>query len=111
MTDPTRRPIERRVLRLVGEGRDHDDIARRFKRSPEMIARVIEMSDLRPPAAEVATGTGTVLRPIERRVLRWRESGADHDEIGTRFRRSAGHIRRVEGFARGKLAAADEPDG
>ena len=108
MTD-VRRPFERRVLRLVGEGHDHGDIARRFKRSPALIARVIEMSDLRRPTADPAAPT--VLRPIERRVLRWREAGVDHDEIGTRFRRSAGHIRRVEGFALGKLAAADGPDG
>lgn len=48
---------------------------------------------------------GAALRPIERRVLRWRADGVGHDDIGAKFRRSGDFVRRVEGFARYKLAS------
>jgi DNA-binding CsgD family transcriptional regulator len=44
-----------------------------------------------------------VLRPLERRVLRWRSAGALYSEIGPRFRRSPGFVQRVEELARYKL--------
>jgi DNA-binding CsgD family transcriptional regulator len=99
----TRRAVERRVLRLVAEGHDDTEIARRFKRSPAMMARIIKMAGL-PRAATPAARPSGVLRPLERRVLRWRATGADYADIGARFRRSAGHISRIEGLARHKLA-------
>lgn len=108
----TRRAIERRVLRLAAQGHDDVEIARRFKRSPAAITRLLVLARLVRPAGPTPQPT-PVLRPLERRVLRWREAGADYAEIGTRFRRSAGHISRVEGFARHKLAdwAPTEPGG
>jgi DNA-binding CsgD family transcriptional regulator len=99
-----RRAFERRVLRLDAEGCDHGEIARRFKRSRATIERVIVMADL-PRGEQVASQPEQTLRPIERRVLRWRDAGAGPAEIGARFHKSAGHISRVEGFARRKLAA------
>jgi hypothetical protein len=44
------------------------------------------------------------LRPVERRILRWRGEGATHAEIAGRFQRSPGFIERVEVLARYKLA-------
>ena len=47
---------------------------------------------------------GDRLRAVERRVLRWREDGADVDDIAQKFRRSPRYIRQVERLARLKLA-------
>jgi DNA-binding CsgD family transcriptional regulator len=94
------RPIERRILRLKGEGVSVAEIARRFRRSSEHIDRVIGWARLPGRDANPTTG---VLRPLERRVLRWRDRGADYEDIATRFRRSPDFVERVEGFARYKL--------
>jgi hypothetical protein len=85
------------------------DIARRFKRSPAMIRRLMLMADLPRPESP-SPGPTPLLRPLERRVLRWRDAGADYAQIGARFRRSADHISRVEGFARRKLANSPPTD-
>jgi DNA-binding CsgD family transcriptional regulator len=106
----TKRAIERRVLRLVEEGQDEAEIARRFRRTPETIARIIVMANLPRSDRPVEPAVARRLRPLERRVLRWRDGGADAAEIGARFRRSAAHISRVEGFARSKLERWSPPE-
>lgn len=97
----TLRPVERCILRLVANGVDHIEIARRFRRQPEYVGRVIEFAGMPRSSAEPV---GDELRPVERRVLKWRASGAAHADIGRRFHRSAGHIRRIEQLATYKLA-------
>ena len=99
------RPLERRVVQLVEDGVGPTEIARRFRRSPEMIDRIIGMASL-PGRTAGAVGRTGVLRPLERRVLRWRDGGADYTEIGARFGRSAEHVERVERLARYKSAQA-----
>src|ERR1700694_391379 len=96
------RPLERRILQMVADGVDEDEIARRFRRSPGMIGRVIALTRL--PRFDSADRSAEVLRPLERRVLRWRDDGADYSEIGHRFGRSAGFVAQVEGLARYKLS-------
>jgi DNA-binding CsgD family transcriptional regulator len=94
------RPIERRILRLKGEGVSVKEIARRFRRSSDHIDRVIGWARL--PGRGSPTESET-LRALERRVLRWRDQGAAYEDIGARFRRSPDFVERVEGFARYKL--------
>ena len=96
------RPMERRVLRLTDEGVDEAEIARRFHRTPEFVGRMVGYTHL-PRTAPV--DDGSVLRPLERRILKWRAMGTNHDEIGRRFHRSADHVARVEQLANYKLRA------
>lgn len=70
-----------------------------------MIERIVGMAAL-PGRGHGAVAQSDGLRPLERRVLRWREGGADYSEIGTRFGRSAAHVERVEALARLKSARA-----
>jgi len=90
------RPIERRVLRLVHDGVDDVEIGRRLRRSPDFVRRLITYAGV--PRTHTAPDAGQ-LRPLDRRIMKWRASGADHAEIGRRFHRSAGHIERVERLA------------
>lgn len=96
------RPVERLVLRLVAEGVGDVEIARRFRRSPEMIRRIATMARL-PRTADARVVSDDGLRPLERRLLRWRHYGATYAEIGSRFRRSPGFVARVETLAHYKL--------
>ncbi len=107
------RPVERRVLRLADEGLDDAEIGRRFKRSEQWTAQVRFLADLdvrRSPEPDDAGSLDTDpegrLRPLERRILRWRAQGVDHDELADRFRASPDHLARVEEYANYKLAAA-----
>jgi DNA-binding CsgD family transcriptional regulator len=95
------RPVERCILHLVANGVDHIEIARRFRRQPEFVDRVIAYAGMPRTSVQPATDA---LRPVERRILKWRAGGAAHADIGRRFHRSAGHIRRIEQMANYKLA-------
>ncbi len=86
------------MLARLDEGLTTDEIASRFKSGVDHIERVISYTEIpRPPRATPEESQR--LRPLERRVLYWREQGLSHAEIGEKFRSSAGHIRRVEGLA------------
>jgi hypothetical protein len=98
------RPVERRVLRWAESGLDDAEIGRRFGRGERWTAQVRFLADLDRPGSRAPSDDP--LRPLERRVLRWREQGVDHDELSTRFRRSPEFMARVEQYAHYKLAAA-----
>jgi hypothetical protein len=102
MTSGVLRPFERRVLALTEAGLDRDAIAEKFKRSPEFIGRVLEMTRLPRPGSGARRADGP-LNALERRVLRWRDGGASFDDIGRRFHRSPEHMERVAGLADYKL--------
>ena len=99
--DERLRPLERRMRRMVADGCSEAEIASRFRRSPEYVRRVLSMSELE---GRNAGSDGQPLRPIERRILRWREAGAPPSDIATRLRRSPGFVQRVEDLARYKLS-------
>jgi hypothetical protein len=102
MVDDKRlRPVERRIRSLVQHDVPVSDIAHRFRRSPEFIHRVIELTELSTRTGQ--TSPSAPLRPIERRILRWRDEGASPAEIGPRFHRSPDFVERVEHLARYKL--------
>ncbi len=102
--DLTLRPVERRILRLVEAGVDDAEIARRFRRSPEWVARVRRLAQYPRNGMHLQ---GDVLRPLERRVLRWRAAGAEYEQISNRFRRSPRFVRQVESLAHYKLRVPD----
>ncbi len=91
---------------MVHGGVDTAEIARRFRRSPEFIGRLIEMTKMpgRGGVAPESSIAGQPLRPVERCILGWRERGAGPAEIGLRLHRSTNFVERVEDLARYKLA-------
>jgi len=92
------------MLRLVDEGVDEEEIGRRFKRGPRFVHQVIELARTSRQADDRADPH--VLRPLERRVLQWRQEGAGYDELAPRFRRSPEFLERVEALAAYKLGGA-----
>jgi DNA-binding CsgD family transcriptional regulator len=86
------RPLERRVSRLAAAGVVSGEIGRRFKRSGDNIERVLAFANL-PGRRAPEQHRG--LRPLERRLLRWRDQGASPGELADRFRRGPAHIERV----------------
>jgi hypothetical protein len=99
--DRAMRPIERRMLKLANEGADDIEIAWRFRRTPKNVRQVIACANL-PRGGGETRSSG--LRPIERRVLRWRDEGADINDLAARFRRGPAFLEQVERLARYKLA-------
>jgi hypothetical protein len=94
------RPLERRVLSLREAGHDLDEIARRFKRSPEHVERVLQWTEI----PRTGPPPGLANRAMERRVLALRFEGESHGDIAGRFNRSPRFIERVEGFAHYRAA-------
>lgn len=93
------RPLERRILAMRAEGLDPETIARRLRRSPAHVERIIAWTEIprRGPARRHT-------RALDRRVLHLRAAGESHARIARRFRRSPEFIRRVEGLAHFRIA-------
>jgi hypothetical protein len=92
------------MLRLVDEGVEEQEICRRFKRGPRFVQQVIELSRV---SREIdGRSDRQMLRPLERRVLHWRQQGVGYDELAPRFRRSPEFLERVEALAAYKLGGA-----
>lgn len=97
------RPLERRVNRLAAEGVVPGEIGRRFHRSGDFIERVLVLSQL---PGRHASPEPAGLRPLERRLLRWRDEGAQPEELADRFQRGPAHIDRVLALADYKQQAS-----
>jgi DNA-binding CsgD family transcriptional regulator len=108
-SDAHLRPIERRIRRLVAAGVDPAEVAWRFRRSRRSVSQILALGS-RPPREAISSTNPQVLRPLERRILAWREAGASYAEIGARFRHSPQFVRRVEDLARAKLVRTEEGD-
>ncbi len=90
------RPLERRVARLAAAGITPEEIGRRFHRTGDHIERVLNLAALPDRRARAHTPG---LRPLERRLLRWREAGVSAEELADRFRRGPGYVERVLALA------------
>ena len=99
--DAPRRPIERRMLKWAEAGASDVEIAWRFRRTPKGVRQVLALARLPGRGVEQPAQGG--LRPIERRILRWRDEGAELSELASRFRRRPAFLEQVEQLARHKL--------
>ena len=98
------RPIERTMLKLSRDGKSEAEIAWRLRRSPGYVRRTLALARLpREPRREESREQWD-LRPIERTVLRARESGVTEAEMAARLRRSPAFVQRVAALADYKLA-------
>jgi DNA-binding CsgD family transcriptional regulator len=86
------RPLERRVSKLAAEGVVPAEIGRRFNRSENFVERVLVLASV---PGRCAPPPPPGLRPIERRLLRWREEGVSAFELADRFRRGPAYIEQV----------------
>jgi DNA-binding CsgD family transcriptional regulator len=100
------RPIERRVLALKEAGMPDAEIARRFRRGRRFIEQVESLARLDGRHADQRSRRPGALRPVERRILAWRDRGVSPEQLGERFRRSPEFVSRVEKLARYKLRSA-----
>ena len=100
--DGALRPIERRMLKLAAAGAGDVEIAWRFRCTPKNVCQVMAFTRLARQDGRTPSPGG--LRSIERRVLRWRDQGAEFTDLAARFRRRPGFLRQVERLARYKLA-------
>lgn len=88
------RPIERRVVAMRDAGLPTEEIARRLRRSPAHVERVLAWTEIARSGPARRSS-----RALDQRVVALRAGGAGYDEIAGRFRRSPQFIRRVEGMA------------
>jgi hypothetical protein len=90
------------MLKWAEAGATDIEIAWRFRRTPKSVRQVLALSQLPGQGGEAPEPDA--LRPIERRVLRWRDEGAELAELASRFRRRPAFLEQVEQIARFKLA-------
>ena len=96
------RPIERRMVKLAEAGTDDVEIAWRFRRTPKNVRQVMACAQM-PHWDQNAPSRGG-LRPIERRLLRWRDEGAEFADLAARFRRRPDSLEQIERLAHYKLS-------
>ena len=98
MADEGFTPMERRMVRMARNGADPSEIAHRFRKSPGFVKRVMALAQV-PRSGDGHRAAGRQLRPLERRVLKWRAGGASLADVASRFRRSPRSIEQIERLA------------
>ena len=99
------RPIERVIIRLQADGQTVPEIASRIGKRPGTVERILAMIELREDSGtRPSSGSDSGLRPLERVVLRMLADGLSYGEVANRVGRSGAQVRRIEGYARLKLA-------
>jgi len=93
------RPIERRMTSMADAGLTPDETGRRFHRSGRYVEQVLRLAQVPRSAADASSPVEMSLRPLERRLLRWRDEGVDTGEVAAMFGRSPEHIERVLALA------------
>ena len=93
------RPLERTILRLLGEGMSTSEIGRRIGKRPGTVRRIIVMIEYKKDLEKAPEPARSTLTSVERVILRLKASGENYGEIGIRLGRSGAHIRRVESYA------------
>ena len=101
--EPSLRPLERVVRRHADAGVPMTEIAWRFRRSPRHIQRVLDLSRIPRPMPSEDETNPSGLRPLERCILKARDTGTDYPEIAARLRRSPDFVARIEDLAGYKL--------
>jgi hypothetical protein len=71
------------------------ETGRRFRRSGRYVEQVLRLARVPRESERRANQVGASLRPVERRLLRWRDQGVTADEVAAMFKRSPEHIERV----------------
>ena len=89
------RPIERRMTSMADAGFTPAETGRRFHRSGRYVEQVLRLAQVPRAEADQSSPVGVHLRPLERRLLRWRAQGVDAGEVAAMFGRSPEHIERV----------------
>lgn len=85
------------MVRMARNGVDQSEIAHRFRKSPGFVRRVMELAEIPRVGSDHRARGG--LRPLERRVLKWRAGGASLADVASRFRRSPRSIEQIERLA------------
>ena len=75
------------------------ETGRRFHRSGRYVEQVLRLARVPRSSVDASSPVGMPLRPIERRLLRWRADGVEADQVAAMFGRSPEHIERVLALA------------
>ena len=95
MTSTQLRPIERRMTRMAEAGLTPAETGRRFHRSERYVEQVLRLAQVPRTHDDQPNPVGAPLRPLERRLLRWRDEGVDSGDVAVMFGRTPEHIERV----------------
>ncbi len=80
---------------MADAGLTSAETGRRFHRSGRYVEQVLRLARFPRTANAQPHPVGVSLRPLERRLLRWRDQGVDAGEVAAMFGRSPEHIERV----------------